>query len=730
MNSIKVAHRFVSDLFHRVSSGPTENHPGRSVPTSSEVSRPGHGSSTGGESLAKSRQGSASTNARAMSNKDFDTMLAELIYDRRVDPDPAASSGDRREQGLRDATHRLRETARRYDLKEEVNRLDDRERDADLGLLVLVTGEGNFGKSSLINALAGRPVAPVSIFPKTFKVDVYMSAGDADEHAILRVADAAEGVRMSVNEGLSRCDEEEAAADRASKLGEYYRPSILEAIWCFQGFGMGSDACLVDTPGLAQMLRDDQVLSSSLVRGLGATYSVEEVWALWYHRADVVLWCFQANKFESAETLKTLSTLVGKYRKAIVPVATKADLIPLDRWGELEARFRQLYGSLLGEGGRVPLFLTVCGGRSDLVGRGVKGLRAHLLDLASEARERKWRATEQFLADWSRHVESVLSKGADQVVKNMRTIAVTADDIALEGMRRYREALARMRDRGNDLVRTKEHATTSFLIGLSDDLADHWRRIRKYHQFMGPDSEQKEELSRAAERRIQEFLQVLSLTRDLDGIVAETRDGIGDFARKLAASRRLEATRIDQSGKELKQAIRMSLTLPESELQPVIVLPPPVLSLPNVGGLFWRWIRDMLGRRARRTTLTPEEREFGEAVIDQMRQLVGKLVRQGEEQFTEGVAKPLADAVEQAFADASRTTVAELRVSLGRLDEDIRQLRASANEPDARASTFEVWARYWTSVSPDASLVRRLGVNLMTHRLPQLSSYAARFRTG
>ena len=69
----------------------------------------------------------------------------------------------------------LRKAVRTFDLSEHAERLDDRERDASYGLLVMVVGAGNFGKSSLVNALCGRPVAPVSIIPKTFKIDVFSS---------------------------------------------------------------------------------------------------------------------------------------------------------------------------------------------------------------------------------------------------------------------------------------------------------------------------------------------------------------------------------------------------------------------------------------------------------------------------------------------------------------------------------------------------------------------------
>ncbi len=53
--------------------------------------------------------------------------------------------------------------------KRGVERLQEKQRDLnDPSVLVFIIGEGNFGKSSLINHLLGRPVAAVSHLPKTW----------------------------------------------------------------------------------------------------------------------------------------------------------------------------------------------------------------------------------------------------------------------------------------------------------------------------------------------------------------------------------------------------------------------------------------------------------------------------------------------------------------------------------------------------------------------------------
>ena len=79
----------------------------------------------------------------------------------------------------------LAEECHRHGFLEQAERVAQRARDSAEPLLVMVVGEGNFGKSSLVNALAGRRVAPVSIIPKTWKVDLYEPASGRPEEAFL-----------------------------------------------------------------------------------------------------------------------------------------------------------------------------------------------------------------------------------------------------------------------------------------------------------------------------------------------------------------------------------------------------------------------------------------------------------------------------------------------------------------------------------------------------------------
>lgn len=108
----------------------------------------------------------------------------------------------------------LSKVSDRYGLAEIPNKISERKRDATLPVLVVIAGEGNYGKSSLLNKLAGRDVAPVSIVPLTWKVDVYRLSKSECEYAQVRYV-GEDGYReVSVEEAQSLCAQEEAQIKR------------------------------------------------------------------------------------------------------------------------------------------------------------------------------------------------------------------------------------------------------------------------------------------------------------------------------------------------------------------------------------------------------------------------------------------------------------------------------------------------------------------------------------
>lgn len=434
----------------------------------------------------------------------------------------------------------LREVALRYGLDQEAENVAIRKKDADLGLMVLVAGAGNFGKSSLINALAGRDIAPVSILPKTFKVDVYRQTPEDEEFAILRKLGETEGRRLTIDAASSLCRAEEEALERAAQSGVPRKPEIVEVIWNRSGFALGPNICLVDTPGLAQFGLSGSTISESLVKGLGATYTVDEIWALWYFRADVAVWAFQANAMEDRETFATLSTLLTLYHKNIIPVATKADLVPQERWSEIESRFSNVYGGALRENARSKLFLTVAGGKDPLRGTGVPDLTQTLHALSTTVVERKREATQQFVVDTAMQIETVLTTSASQLVSNLRTIADSADEIALFGMSQTEKAIDRASQHAWDYLQGKRSGVASMVQAM-------------YRNFQNDD-----QLSNDSWNVIH-YLQL----DHVGGIVNECLKAVGDnlktYADSICHTKQLDRVTIGASGKEMHQSFKMHL---------------------------------------------------------------------------------------------------------------------------------------------------------------------------
>lgn len=321
----------------------------------------------------------------------------------------------------------LLETVEVFGLDEHRKRLLDRQRDAALGLVVMVVGEGNFGKSSLVNALCGRAVAPVAVIPKTFKIDVY-TAGNSDRALVRRLGEST----------LEPCSHAEAASISAAAEAAMRSRSgsdLAEILWEFQGLGLQQGIALVDTPGISQALAGS-AKGITLTQVLGSSFEVDQVWAHWFHRADVVIWGFCANKMQSAETQAALEGSLRLFDKRIIPVATKADVISRDRWPEIHDQFNRIYASQLHGRLCAPLHLTVCGGKdASLSGHGIAELRATLDGLLGEATHLKRQVHQQFVRDEATTISKILEVTATELVANLRSIASLGDRLADEAQK-------------------------------------------------------------------------------------------------------------------------------------------------------------------------------------------------------------------------------------------------------------------------------------------------------
>ncbi|MCB9524170.1 MAG: dynamin family protein [Myxococcales bacterium] len=190
--------------------------------------------------------------------------------------------------------------------------------------MLFVVGVGNAGKSSLINALAGRKIAPQSIQPLTWKIDAYEPADSS--RAVLRWDNGRES-EHGVAEAEALCQAEERAALEADQRGELYQGRILEARWRVAETLLPTQLQIVDTPGLHQIrsnLRDDE--AAKKYRPLvGAAPDLLGLAEVYFHRADAVLWLFDATALDDVSA--RAATTLRAFDRDQYAVINKIDLL-------------------------------------------------------------------------------------------------------------------------------------------------------------------------------------------------------------------------------------------------------------------------------------------------------------------------------------------------------------------------------------------------------------------
>ena len=196
-------------------------------------------------------------------------------------------------------------------------------------IAVFVVGEGKFGKSTLINALAGAPVAVVDFLPCTWHITRYTPADLGPRYEVHFDPSAAGAGRLEESCRRTGRDTRVRAGVASFNSAEHLQQVVAEeeshvkkskgasAIWQVvrslpSGGPPGAVMEFVDTPGLSQVR-----VGSAGQEGLDD----------FYHRADVVLWLLAADKLNSAQTRESLKAM-SRYGKPIVGVVNRADLIP------------------------------------------------------------------------------------------------------------------------------------------------------------------------------------------------------------------------------------------------------------------------------------------------------------------------------------------------------------------------------------------------------------------
>lgn len=220
-------------------------------------------------------------------------------------------------------------------------------------IAALVAGEGNFGKSTLINALlgTGEEVAKTDCLPLTWHItrylpgsrgprwEVHYDTETGSAHHLEAIAQESHSSRIEVSNGVLQCSDPEGLIDILKHEEErLHSEQSGSAIWQVvqsvpQPNGTTPEWELIDSPGLAQMRF-----------GSVSSQTIED----FYHHADIVLWLLAADKTNSAGTRSALTSM-ARYGKPIIGVINRKDLIPRADQDRALEDVRNRFGSLLQE---------------------------------------------------------------------------------------------------------------------------------------------------------------------------------------------------------------------------------------------------------------------------------------------------------------------------------------------------------------------------------------------
>ncbi len=209
--------------------------------------------------------------------------------------------------------------------------------------MLFVVGTGNYGKSTLINALLETEAAAVDFRPKTWKIDIFQK--DLSENQVVIKYRNGQKEKVSAQKAKELIDAEERKRHESERLvtsklkeqkkqissyeafkelklklerEEIYNSDIVEMHWGMKTTPILENFYIVDTPGLTQTVMGE-------VRNNVQDY---------YHKADGVLWMLDATSIAASNAKKlveeleeSLAKVGGKQQQNIIAVLNRIDLI-------------------------------------------------------------------------------------------------------------------------------------------------------------------------------------------------------------------------------------------------------------------------------------------------------------------------------------------------------------------------------------------------------------------
>ncbi len=226
---------------------------------------------------------------------------------------------------------------------------------------IFVVGCGNYGKSTLINALLEEQIIETKDLPNTWKLDLFYKS---DNENIELIYENNEKELLTLKEGLKQLIEEEKKFIESRKkifkiIGEYknrkeysieelknikkdleekylYISKIIEVKYYLNHCGILDDFIIVDTPGI------NQILKKSVIS------SVEN----YYIKADGIIWIIDAQNVISKNSNDLISDIsklnkTSDNRKNMILVVNKMDILNNNKIyiNKVKEKVKEIYSS-------------------------------------------------------------------------------------------------------------------------------------------------------------------------------------------------------------------------------------------------------------------------------------------------------------------------------------------------------------------------------------------------
>lgn len=222
--------------------------------------------------------------------------------------------------------------------------------------LLFIMGSGNYGKSTLINALLQEKVIETSDIPNTWKLDLFIKSDNEkveitynDEREIVKSLSSGKKI-LKEEEDKFKTSKKEISKKilnyknklSKDKLKEFkmeqeklylYKSDINQIKYYLNNKKILNDFTIVDTPGLNQTLLKNTIKRMN-------TY---------YQKADGVIWLIDAQNIVSKETnklIEEINKIDNLHEKKIIGVVNKIDIIKNDKDLErLKEKVNEIYNN-------------------------------------------------------------------------------------------------------------------------------------------------------------------------------------------------------------------------------------------------------------------------------------------------------------------------------------------------------------------------------------------------